>query len=82
MVSDQARQLPIFWGHGKADPLVTFEKATSSLEFLKAHLGIDEVEPDAVLDGGIEFHAYDALLHTVDDRELDELRAFLKKVVP
>ena len=82
MVSDQAKKLPIFWGHGKVDPVVRFDRATMSLEFLKTQLGLKTVEPDAVLGGGIEFHAYDGLAHSADPEELDELKTFLKKVLP
>ena len=82
MVSDHARKLPIFWGHGKADPIVRFDRATASLEFLKANLGIDTVEPSKVLEGGIEFHAYDGLPHSASAEEIDELKAFLAKVIP
>ena len=82
MVSDHAKKLPIFWGHGTADPIVRFDRATMSLEFLKTQLGVKTVDPDAVLGGGIEFHAYEDLPHSADPEELDELKMFLKKVIP
>ena len=82
MVSDHAKKLPIFWGHGKADPIVRFDRATMSLEYLKTQMGIQTVEPSAVLNGGIEFHGYDGLPHSADPEELDELKVFLKKVIP
>ncbi|KAI0711048.1 Phospholipase/carboxylesterase [Cerioporus squamosus] len=82
MVSDHAKKLPIFWGHGKADPIVRFDRATLSLEFLKKELGISTVEPENVLNGGIEFHAYEDLPHSADPEELEELKTFLKKVLP
>ncbi|KAH9939253.1 Phospholipase/carboxylesterase [Epithele typhae] len=82
MISDRAKKLPIFWGHGKADPIVRFEVAQMSLEFLKKEMGINAVEPDAVLGGGIEFHAYDGLPHSTVPEELDALQAFLQKTVP
>ncbi|RPD67376.1 Phospholipase/carboxylesterase [Lentinus tigrinus ALCF2SS1-7] len=82
MVSDHAKKLPIFWGHGTVDPIVRFDRATLSMEFLKKELGINNVEPENVLNGGIEFHAYEGLPHSADPEELDDLKTFLKKVVP
>ena len=34
------------------------------------------------LEGGIEFHAYDGLPHSASAEEIDELKAFLAKVIP
>ncbi|KAI0737674.1 Phospholipase/carboxylesterase/thioesterase, partial [Daedaleopsis nitida] len=82
MVSDHAKKLPIFWGHGTADPIVRFEKAQLSLEFLKKNMGLAVVEPDQVLSGGIEFHPYEGLPHSADEQELEDLQTFLKKVIP
>ncbi|KAI0371517.1 Phospholipase/carboxylesterase [Pilatotrama ljubarskyi] len=83
MLNDHAKKLPIFWGHGKSDQIVRFDRATMSIEYIKSQLGLNTlVSPDKVLEGGIEFHAYDFLPHSVDDKELEELKTFLKKVVP
>lgn len=82
MLSDHAKKLPIFWGHGKEDPIVHFDRATMSLEFLKTQMGFKTVEPEAVLEGGIEFHGYDGLAHSADPEELEDLKKFLKKVLP
>lgn len=82
MVSDHAKKLAIFWGHGAADPIVHFDKAKLSLEFLKANLGINQVEPAQALNGGIEFHAYEDLPHSTDPEELEHMKVFLKKVIP
>ena len=82
MVTDHAKKLPVFWGHGTADPIVHFDRATMSLEFLKTNLGLKQVEPSAVLEGGVEFHAYEGLPHSADQEELDDLQTFLKKVIP
>ncbi|KAH9854930.1 Phospholipase/carboxylesterase [Lenzites betulinus] len=83
MLNDHAKKLPIFWGHGKLDTMVLFDRATASLEVIKSNLGLNTlVSPDKVLEGGIEFHAYDGLTHSVDDRELEDLKTFLKKVLP
>ncbi|KAI0774740.1 Phospholipase/carboxylesterase [Trametes elegans] len=83
MVNDHAKKLPIFWGHGKADVIVRFDQATLSLQYIKSQLGLNTlVSPDKVLEGGIEFHGYDSLPHSVNDQELGDLKTFLEKVLP
>ncbi|KAJ3013930.1 hypothetical protein NUW54_g1445 [Trametes sanguinea] len=83
MMSDHAKKLPIFWGHGKADPIVRYDRATMSLEYIKSQLNLNApVAPEKVLEGGIEFHSYEGLPHSVDDQELVDLKTFLKKVLP
>ncbi|KAI0650840.1 Phospholipase/carboxylesterase [Trametes meyenii] len=83
MLNNHAKKLPIFWGHGKSDPIVRFDRATMSIRYIKEQLELNTlVSPDKVLEGGIEFHAYDFLPHSVNDKELEELKTFLKKVVP
>ena len=80
MMSDHARKLPIFWGHGKQDPLVRYEWAEQSVVFMKSTLGIHDATADDI--AGIEFHGYNGLVHSADDREIDDLQAWLCKVLP
>ncbi|KAM5542330.1 hypothetical protein V8D89_003789 [Ganoderma adspersum] len=82
MLSEHARKIPVFWGHGTADPLVRFDRAKQSLEALENQLGIKKATPETVLEGGIEFHAYNGLQHSADPQELEDLKTFLKKVIP
>ncbi|KAI0638593.1 Phospholipase/carboxylesterase [Trametes polyzona] len=83
MLNDHAKKLPIFWGHGKSDVIVRFDRATASLDAIKSELQLNTlVSPDKVLEGGIEFHAYDFLAHSVNDQELADLKTFLRKVLP
>lgn len=82
MLSDHAKKIPTFWGHGTADPLVRFDRARQSLEVLENQLGIKKATAETVLEGGIEFHAYEGLQHSADPAEIDDLKTFLKKVIP
>ncbi|KAI1795071.1 Phospholipase/carboxylesterase [Ganoderma leucocontextum] len=82
MLSEHAKKTPAFWGHGTADPLVRFDRAKMSLEVLETQLGIKTATPETVLEGGIEFHPYDGLQHSADPEELEDLKTFLKKVIP
>ncbi|GJE87483.1 phospholipase/carboxylesterase [Phanerochaete sordida] len=80
MMSDHARKLPVFWGHGKNDPLVKFAWAEQSVKFLKENLGISEAT--ATNPTGIEFHGYNGLVHSANDEEIEDLQAWLAKVMP
>lgn len=78
MLGDNAKLLPIFWGHGICDPLVKYEGAQQSVQFITNDLGICVATEDNII--GLEFHAYDGLVHSVNDHELQDLRAWLRKV--
>ena len=80
MFSDHARKIPIFWGHGTHDPLVTFEMATTSTNFLTQKAGIKTATPEDPT--GLEFHAYEGLVHSADPEELKDLSNWLKRVIP
>lgn len=43
MQTDHARKLPLFWGHGNADPVVRYEWGQQSVNQLKA-LGFKDIE--------------------------------------
>ncbi|KAI0320282.1 Phospholipase/carboxylesterase [Amylostereum chailletii] len=85
MCTDHARRLPIFWGHGKSDPLVKYQLGAESVEFLKNELGIRGAPSDATDAAslrGLSFHSYPNLGHSTNQKELDDLRGWLKKVLP
>ncbi|KAI0307202.1 Phospholipase/carboxylesterase [Multifurca ochricompacta] len=85
MCSEHALAMPVFWGHGTADPLVTFDLGCTSVDFLKTTLGLPATLPDA-LDGatlkGVMFRQYAGLQHGVAPQELDDLKVWLKKILP
>ena len=80
MLSDHAKKLPIFWGHGRQDPTVLFKYAQASSEFLRNTLRIREATGDDPT--GLEFHGYSGLVHSANDQELDDLQTWLKNVIP
>jgi lysophospholipase I len=80
MASPHATNIPIFWGHGTMDPLVKFQFGRESAEFLTKQLGIKKAtETDIV---GLNFNAYEGVLHSTNQKELDDLRVWLKKALP
>lgn len=79
MLSDHARKLPIFWGHGIEDPVVRFDVAEASREWLK---GAGITSAAATGDTGIDWHAYENVAHSTSPAELKDLVTFLAKVLP
>lgn len=64
------KQLPIFMGHGHADPVVSYKWALQSCKRIK-ELGFTN----------LTFHDYHGLQHGASDRELDDMVAFIKSVI-
>lgn len=80
MMSDHAKAIPIFWGHGTHDPLIRYELALGSTQFLRKEAGIKEASKEDP--AGIEFHAYQGLVHSAAQEEIDDLGAWMKRVIP
>lgn len=83
MSSPHANLTPVFWGHGTLDPLVKFQNARDSTQFLTSQIGTPEVVT-AVTGGlrGLEFHAYEGVGHATNQKELDDLKSWIKRAVP
>jgi len=82
MLSDHARSIPIFWGHGTADPLVLYKLCQESVSFLKNDCGIKELgdgDKDVV---GLRCKTYQGMQHSACPKELDDLCSWLKSVIP
>jgi len=85
MSSQNASSIPIFWGHGTADPLVTFHIGKTSVEFLQRDIGLPAVTsdaPDAAALKGVLFKEYPGLQHGASPQELIDLKEWLKKILP
>lgn len=80
MLSDHAKKLPIFWGHGQSDPLVKYQWAERSTAFMDSALGIGAVKGDSNV--GIEFHGYPGLVHSANEEEIEDMQTWLAKVIP
>jgi lysophospholipase-1 len=79
--SGHAASLPIFWGHGGADGIVTLALAQQSRDFLTKELGIKETsEPGKP---GLSFNVYRGVEHTFDTgQEMADFEKWLGRVVP
>jgi lysophospholipase-1 len=62
------------------DPLVKFQFGRESAEFLTKQLGIQKATGTDIV--GLSFNAYEGVLHSTNQKELDDLRVWLKKVLP
>jgi predicted esterase len=85
MCSRHAQSIPIFWGHGTADPLINIELGRKSVEFLKTDLGLPQPPhdaPDAAALKGVTFMEYPGLQHGAGPQELSDLKEWIKKVLP
>jgi predicted esterase len=80
MLSENAKSIPIFWGHGSDDPLVRPEFGTRSVEFLKTQCGISEADGKAP--SGLKFKMYPNLEHSSSPEELGDLASWVKSVIP
>ncbi|BGP11001.1 hypothetical protein JCM10049v2_006895 [Rhodotorula toruloides] len=71
MLSDHATSLPIFHGHGDADPVVQYKWGQQTIAKLE-ELGFKSVE----------FKTYPRMGHSFCDEEQRDLERFLEKVLP
>ncbi|KAI0293582.1 Phospholipase/carboxylesterase [Russula brevipes] len=85
MCTSHTPSIPIFWGHGTADPLVTFKIGRTSVEFLKTTFGLPAAPSDAsdaAALKGVMFKEYAGLQHGASPQELVDLKGWLKKILP
>jgi len=80
MASEKACSTPIFWGQGNQDPLVTMKMVMDSVDYLKEKLGVPTGKPGEL--GGLSYHLYEGMGHTTVPKELEDLKAFIKKAIP
>jgi len=84
MINDYVKELPLFWGHGVSDPLIKYQYAVASIDFLKSQVGVSEVGVPAppVKPIGLSFHGYTELQHSTCEEEIDDLSEWLSNVIP
>jgi lysophospholipase-1 len=80
MANPNALSTPIFWGHGMVDQLVLLDFSKKSVELLTTQMGVIHGKPGAF--GGLSYHLYDDIGHTTNQKELEDLKAFIKNAVP
>ncbi|KAJ7642295.1 Phospholipase/carboxylesterase [Mycena rosella] len=81
LASPHAASVPIFWGHGAVDPMISHSLGRLSADFLTSEIGV----PTAPATGeakGLTFKTYDGLAHSIGSQEMKDLGAWLNKVLP
>ncbi|ORY33132.1 Phospholipase/carboxylesterase/thioesterase [Naematelia encephala] len=77
MMTSHARDTPIFWGHGKDDPVVNYAFGVMSIELLKK-LGYPTVPAGQTFARpGLRFESYPGLGHSSSPQEIEHLKAWL-----
>ncbi|KAF7319865.1 hypothetical protein MKEN_00769700 [Mycena kentingensis (nom. inval.)] len=74
--------LPIFWGHGSADPLITLEMAQKGVDHLTEITGIPFAADGDDIMRGLSFKVYEGMDHSVWPQETADLAAWLQRVLP
>ncbi|KAG8897003.1 hypothetical protein FRC01_011511 [Tulasnella sp. 417] len=70
MMSDNARNLPIFWGHGREDPVVRYEFGVQSVNMLK----------DTLKMKAVTFNSYN-MEHSSHPQEIRDLATWLDNLL-
>jgi predicted esterase len=79
-MSDYARTLPIFIGHGTADPVVPFKLGQRAVEHLTSNCGIKMATKEGLV--GVTFKSYGSMGHHSSPQELDDIAEFLRRAIP
>ena len=79
-MSDYAKSIPIFWGHGKSDPLVKYDLGLRSVDHMTKSCGVPAAKANGA--SGIRFMSYEGMGHSSCPQELDDLKSWLKAVIP
>jgi lysophospholipase I len=87
-----AKQIPIFWGHGKEDLQVDYEFSIKTAETLASNLevpfqsyeniALTRKELEKNPPEGLRFHSYGNLRHWVNEQELMDLYAWILFLLP
>jgi len=80
MASSTASSIPVFWAHGSIDPLVKTQYFKESSDFLVQQLGMPVAKPGDVK--GLSYHLYEGIGHATTQKELDDLKEWIKKAIP
>ncbi|KAJ7139539.1 Phospholipase/carboxylesterase [Mycena epipterygia] len=79
LASQHAASVPIFWGHGSADPMISHDLARQAADFLTSQIGVPTAPPDKAQ--GLTFKSYN-ISHSIGSQEVKDLGAWLNQVLP
>ncbi|KAJ9103845.1 hypothetical protein QFC21_002307 [Naganishia friedmannii] len=80
-----AKNLAVFWGHGKDDAVTTSADGQQSCSLLQSIKGVNLPSVPtgtAFAKPGLRFESYEGLTHSLGDKEIRDLSEWLKYAVP
>ncbi|KAK0189318.1 Phospholipase/carboxylesterase/thioesterase [Armillaria mellea] len=77
MRTQNVKDVPMFIGHGTEDGIITLQTNGKCLDVLKAAGFVVKENTNEV--GGISYHVYEGMAHSVKAQEMDDLKDWLKK---
>jgi len=80
-LSSHSSTIPVFWGHGVQDEVVTWQLSVESANFIGDKVGVRHGQYTKIGEPGVSFMSY-GVAHWMAESEMDDLRLFLKKVLP
>ncbi|KAG1815719.1 Phospholipase/carboxylesterase/thioesterase [Suillus subaureus] len=80
-LSMHASTIPVFWGHGVQNESVTWDLSWESARFIGDKLEVRYGQYTKVGESGVSFMSY-GVAHWMAESEMEDLRLFLKKVLP
>lgn len=92
LITPFAKQIPIFWGHGKKDLQVNHKFTLQCAETLASHLQVpfrsyqkvamthQELQENSPK--GLRFYSYETLGHSINDQELEDLIVWILFLLP
>jgi len=80
LAASTASSIPVFWGYGAIDQLVSTEQISATITQLLEEIGMRRATPGNA--DGLDYRVYDGMGHTTSPRELDDLTSWIKKAIP
>ncbi|ORX39168.1 Phospholipase/carboxylesterase/thioesterase [Kockovaella imperatae] len=78
-LTTHSRDIPIFWGHGKDDPVVAYEFGERSVDLLTRQLGFPRVPAGSIFARpGLRFQTYEHIGHGTNQREIEDIKLWLE----
>ncbi|KAK1922610.1 Phospholipase/carboxylesterase/thioesterase [Papiliotrema laurentii] len=82
LTNPSARDIPVFWGHGRDDPVVHYEFGERSVDLLTRQMGFPVVPAGQTFTRpGLRFESYRNMGHSSSPEEIEHLKAWMKEAL-
>lgn len=82
LVTSEAKNVPVFHGHGSRDPIVQYTYGQRSVEYLRDSVGMGEAREEGGRPKGVRFETYKGMPHSACPEEIEHVGQWLEKVLP